>query len=208
MGRATARLGVAIVMLMVAGVAAAFQVAQVARVDTTDGPGGDQTLQTTGAAAGSSAAAPELPANFLPPAADLPDLPVPPVPPLPELNTTTAAVPTIEATATTTAPASRSTTTTVAVTTARTFAISPTSGPRNTRITASGGGCGGEGVSIEQFDAGGNPLTGDGGGAQPDGSWSQPIVVNEAPGAYTLRAKCRNDATVLFEYPPVTFTIT
>jgi hypothetical protein len=135
-----------------------------------------------------------------------PPIAAPPPPPTVPSATATSAPPTTMRTATTS-------TTLPPATTERTFALSPASGPANSRITASGTGClaGGAptGVGLNILDPEGEPVTGDGGGARPDGTWSVPFGIYGDPGVYTVEAFCQfTSGGVVFSYPPQTFTIT
>ena len=125
-------------------------------------------------------------------------------------TTTTAAL-----TTTTTAKAAVVTSTTAKATTTtttgprRTWSISPTSGPSPAQTTASGVGCTGAnaGVTLRVYDPSGQEFNGDGGSAQPDGTWSVPVSFTGAPGRYKLTAECSGSAP--FRYAAAQyFTIT
>lgn len=172
-------------------------------------------------------------------AAPLSEVPLPPPPtigeppttPAPSSTTTTAAavsratVPPTTATTTTTTTVPQPVNT-VALFTPRTtlppptgpatatFSLSPTSGPKTTLIKVSGNGClsGGTptGAGLYVYNPSGTAISGDGGAAMPDGTWTIPIYINEAPGQYTVRAQCLVvNGPALFEYPvAATFTVT
>ena len=63
-------------------------------------------------------------------------------------------------------------------------------------------------MTIKQPD--GQPYTGDGAAAQPDGTWQVPFSIpNGGPGGkWTVEAQCRTGNTVAFSYAPQTFTKT
>ncbi|HEX2039057.1 MAG TPA: hypothetical protein VHF47_04900 [Acidimicrobiales bacterium] len=138
-----------------------------------------------------------------------------------EETTTTTAAPltntaaTVATTATTPPPApttsttARPTTTTTAAA-ARTWSISPTSGPANSEFTASGSGCTGQGagVGITLYDPSGQPYSGTGAAAMPDGTWRVPVNIGAVPpGRYTVRAACQGSSP--FQYPQARiFTVT
>lgn len=163
--------------------------------------------------------APESP--IPPPALPVPDVAPPvraPAAPPPPPSTTTSVAP---RTTTTAAPVpttttARPTTVATAPSGSRTFSITPTAGPNNTNVIASGTGCVGEGAGagIYVHDPSGRSFSGDGGSAMPDGTWRLPFTFHAgAPGSYplgqyTVKAVCLVGATVLFEYTPVTFTLT
>ncbi|HEX4980001.1 MAG TPA: hypothetical protein VFV35_08045 [Acidimicrobiales bacterium] len=103
-------------------------------------------------------------------------------------------------------------TTTMVTTTvppAPSFAIEPSAGPARAKVRAFGTGClapdgGVTGVSLTFFDPSGQPATGDGTSARPDGSWEHEFGFPAgAPGDWTIEAACRpaNGPTVLFTYP-------
>ena len=128
-------------------------------------------------------------------------------------TTTTVVLPTTIATTTTAAPATTVTTrppTTTSTVPARTWSISPTSGPANTQFTASGTGCFGTdaGAGITMYRPNGEAFNGDGGSAMPDGTWRLPSSVGAVPpGRYTIKAGCSGSNP--FQYPQVrTFTVT
>jgi hypothetical protein len=116
----------------------------------------------------------------------------------------------LKVTSTTTTTAKPATTTTEAP--ARTFTISPTSGPQYTRVTARGAGCTGAdaGVGITHYTPSGKAYNGDGGSAQPDGTWEQPLSIGapEGPGRYKLVAACMVGSKTIFTYAPQYFTVT
>lgn len=128
-------------------------------------------------------------------------------------TTTTAVLPTTIATTTTAAPATTVTTrptTTTSTVPARTWSISPTSGPSTSRFVASGSGCTGQdaGAGITMYDPNGQAFNGDGGAALPDGTWRLESSLGAvAPGRYTIKASCQGSNP--FQYPQVrTFTVT
>lgn len=132
-----------------------------------------------------------------------------------EATTTTVTVPTTVTTVTTAAPVTTATTrpattTTTAAASARTWSISPTSGPSTSRFVASGSGCTGQdaGAAITMYDPNGQAFNGDGGSAQPDGTWRLDSSLGAvAPGRYTIKAACQGSNP--FQYPQVrTFTVT
>ena len=92
-----------------------------------------------------------------------------------------------------------------------TFTISPTTGPGNTRVTASGTGCTGLSarVSIRIDDPAGLPYGADAGSPSAGGAWSFPFSISGSalPGVHTVTADCRSGAQVLFVYPPQAFTV-
>lgn len=120
------------------------------------------------------------------------------------VTTTTTLRPT---TTTTTRPATTTTTTTGP---ARTWSISPTSGPANSEFTAAGSGCTGQdaGVAITLYDPNGQAYNGTGAAAMADGTWRIPVNIGAVPpGRYTVRAACQGSSP--FSYRQVhTFTVT
>lgn len=133
-------------------------------------------------------------------------------------STTTMATPTTATTATTAPPVvtTRAAAVTSSTAPARkepTFDMSPTSGPPNTRVTLSGSGCQGAdyGIAVYVYDANGQGFNGDGGAAQPDGTWRLDISIGagpSGPGDYTVRANCQGPGGPVFSYAPRTFTQT
>jgi hypothetical protein len=135
----------------------------------------------------------------------------------PTTTTTATTATTVVATTTTTlaAPApttvttARPTTTTVAAP-ARSWSISPTSGPSASRFTAAGSGCVGQnaGVALSMHDPSGQPFNGDGAAALPDGTWRLDTSLGAVPpGRYTVKAACQGSSP--FQYPQVhAFTVT
>lgn len=128
-------------------------------------------------------------------------------------TTSTTAAPTTTTTSATTVPPTTATTVARPTTTAapaRTWSISPTSGPPNTEFTASGTGCFGQdaGTGITMYDPNGQAYNGDGGAAMPDGTWRLPANIGAVPpGRYTIKAGCSGSQP--FQYAQVrTFTVT
>ena len=103
-----------------------------------------------------------------------------------------------------------STTATTAKPPTRTWSVSPASGPSGTHVTARGVGCTGTetSVTLRFYDPSGREYNGDGGAAQPDGTWSIPFGMTGAPGRYKVTASCTQGAKALFAYAPQYFTIT
>ena len=149
-----------------------------------------------------------------------PDVPLSPRQrPVPTTTTST----TTSTTSTTNRPAGTVAHSTVPTTTAppaaepppREFVLLPDSGPNNTPVVARGTGCSGSraGVSLEFFDPSGRHYTSDGAASLPDGTWWMSFVFTaESPtdplgGVYQVRASCRADTAVLFEYEARTFTL-
>lgn len=139
----------------------------------------------------------------------------------PSTSTSTTAAPTTTVAPTTTSPpATTAPTTAPAATAAPTttakakpsFTLSPNSGPGGTQVTAAGSGCQGQdaGVGLTIKEPNGQPYTGDGTSAQPDGSWQLPFSIpNGGPaGKWTVEAVCRVGNAVSFSYAPQTFTKT
>lgn len=157
---------------------------------------------------------PPLPVRDVEPPAMAATTLIPPPPP----PTTAAPTPTTTTAATATAPTATAPSTTVpaAPSGTRTFSVTPNSGPNNASVIASGTGCVGEGAGagIYLHDPSGRSFSGDGGSAMPDGTWRLPFSFHAgAPGSYplgqyTVKAVCLVGSTVLFEYTPVTFTLT
>ena len=76
----------------------------------------------------------------------------------------------------------------------------------------SGGGCTGPdaGVGVTLHDADGEAYNGDGGAADPKGTWTLDVSIGpgpSGPGRYTVRPQCRAGGGVAFEYEPRTFTL-
>ncbi|HEX9970275.1 MAG TPA: hypothetical protein VGB03_09055 [Acidimicrobiales bacterium] len=121
-------------------------------------------------------------------------------------STTSITASILKVTSTTAKPA-----TTTTAPKAPAFTISPTSGPEHTQVTARGAGCTGAnaGVSITHYTPSGKPYNGDGGSAQPDGTWQQPLSIGapEGPGRYKLVAECTGGDR-RFTYAPQYFTVT
>ncbi|HVF76005.1 MAG TPA: hypothetical protein VM938_13255 [Acidimicrobiales bacterium] len=124
-------------------------------------------------------------------------------------TTTTGAA----AVATTAAPTTSTTKRPTTTTTARgTFTISPTSGPGYQRLDARGTGCRGTDATATVYShaPSGKRVGGDGGMAEPDGTWSTPISVppDEGPGRYKVVATCNIPAGGGFTYAAQYYTVT
>lgn len=129
--------------------------------------------------------------------------------------TTTTLVPTTVPPTVATAPPATTATTRPTTTTnapARTFTLTPTSGPGYQEIKAAGGGCTGPdaGVGLTVYAPSGKGLTGSGAAAMPDGTWEVPLSVppDEGPGRYKIVAACTNGNRTVFTYAPNYYTVT
>ena len=173
----------------------AGDVAPAAIVPTTAAPMASTTTTTITTTTTARAAAGAVTAPFVAPVEQ------PPI---------TSAATTIVTTPPTTATTVPPTTTTAAA--AQTVSVTPSSGDRRTMIWVRGTGCVGTdtGGSLAIYDPSGVLTDGDGGGAQPDGSWQVPIYINRDPGVYKIQASCvhARSTTPLFVYAPAYFTVT
>lgn len=129
--------------------------------------------------------------------------------------TTTTLVPTTVPPTVAAAPATTATTRPATTTTkapARTFTLTPTSGPGYQEVKAAGAGCTGPdaGVGLTVHGPSGKAFTGTGGSAMPDGTWEIPLSVppDEGPGRYKITAACTNGNRAVFIYAPNYYTVT
>lgn len=126
--------------------------------------------------------------------------------------TTTVPAPVTVATVPATTATTRPPTTTTTKAPARTFTLTPTSGPGYREVKAAGGGCTGPdaGVGLTVYAPSGKGLTGSGAAAMPDGTWEVPMSVppDEGPGRYKLVASCTNGNRPVFTYAPNYYTVT
>jgi hypothetical protein len=188
--RSASRAGVAIVALLLAGTLAAVMMMggdDVERVATEGGERRDVVSSTT----------------TIPPTTT------------PSSTTSTSVVATTSAPAimTTSTAAPPSTTTTTARPRKPAFTITPSSGPAGTQAEASGTGCTGTdaGIELTMSQPSGEPYTGDGAAAMPDGSWRVPFSfpAGGSKGTWTMKAACKaNGGALVVDYEPQTFSVT
>jgi hypothetical protein len=99
---------------------------------------------------------------------------------------------------------------------ARTFTLSPSSGPYGTAMRVSGTGCVGPnaGVAVYFYRPNGEGYNGNGAAAMPDGTWSMPDhypTASQGPtGKYKAIAVCSNATTnkTYFTYAPQYYRVT
>lgn len=198
---ALARRGVALVVTLLAAAA----VAAVFLMGGDDG----QEVATGGGDGGSAEATTTVPPTTTSEATTDATAAVAPAAPM-IATTSTAAAPPPTTTSVVPPPP---TTTTTANPSKPGFTITPSSGPVGTQAEASGAGCTGAaaGVALTILDPSGEPYTGDGASAMPDGTWRVPFhyPVDGPRGEWTMTAICTTGAgTVVVEYEPSTFTVT